>query len=288
MIYFGADDYGLCRSVSEHIRRCVDKGALNQVSSFANFEEIDFGKLIKDRNIRAPLHLNLVEGECMADAGSISLIADENGRFKHTFGGLLRLNLFRAKELETQLYIEIRAQVLFWKQILSKDAPFLIDSHQHTHMIPAVFRALMRVLRDENIIVQHMRIPSEPILPYLTTPSLYLTYNPVNLLKQWLLKFLWKLNKRQINREQIPTSLFMGILFSGKMDEKRVAKILPKYQKLAQKSGKDIEVLFHPGIADQKEISLQNKHIVFHKFYFSKNRTTEFDSVIKISERGAW
>ena len=75
----------------------------------------------------------------------------------------------------------------------------------------------------------------------------------------------------------------MGILFSGKMDEKRVSKILPKYVKMAEKDGKDIEVLFHPGFIEEKE--LDKKEIAFEKFYLSEIRKTVYDSVIKISDR---
>ena len=163
--------------------------------------------------------------------------------------------------------------------------PFCIDSHQHTHMIPAVFHALLEVLKDEEIDLRYMRIPSEPILPYLKTPSLYFTYNPINIIKQWLLKLLWQINKRNVRDYNIPTAYFFGILFSGKMDEKRVKKILPKYKILAEKNGRDIEVLFHPGYTSGCEQEFKNKNIVFEKFYLSENRKTEFDSVITISER---
>lgn len=280
MIYFCADDYGLNDISSLHIQECIDKGALNKVSIFPNFEHIDLHKISDNKNIRISLHLNLVEGKCMADADEIGLLADKNGNFRHTFGGLFKLNLFHRKKLEAQAYKEIKAQVLFWKSILPEDVPFCIDSHQHTHMIPAVFKALLKVLSDEKINLKHMRIPSEPILPYIKTPSLYFTYSAVNIIKQWLLKFLWLINKNQAENYKIPTSHFMGILFSGKMDEKRVKKILPKYIRMAEKDGRDIEVLFHPGYMDKDEFKYEN--IVFRDFYLSENRKTEFDSVINI------
>ena len=281
MIYICADDYGLCDSASAHIQKCIDKGALNKVSLFPNIDKIDIQRILKNKNIRLSLHLNLVEGKCMADADEIDLIADKNGNFKHTFGGLFKLGLFQRKELEAQVYKEIKAQVLFWRSILPEGAPICIDSHQHTHMIPAVFRALIKVLNDEEIILEYLRIPTEPILPFIQMPSLYFTYNPINIIKQWLLNFLWLFNKKY----KIPTSYFIGILFSGKMDEKRVNKILPKVKKLAEKDGSDIEVLFHPGYLEKNEINFKNKNLVFEKFYLSENRKTEFDSVIKISER---
>ena len=271
MIYFCADDYGLNDISSMHIKQCVDEGALNKVSVFPNFENV--GDL--SENIRLSLHLNLVEGKCMANEGEIDLLADKDGNFKHTFGGLLKLNLFHGKKLEAQVYREIKAQVMAWKNMA--DIPFCVDSHQHTHMIPAVFNALLKVLDDEKISLEYMRIPREPILPYIKTPSLYFTYSPINIAKQWLLNFLWLINKQK--RKDIPTAYFFGILFSGKMDEKRVSKILPKYIKMAEKNGRDVEVLFHPGYTDKC------KDTVFNKFYLSENRKTEFDSVMKLKER---
>lgn len=286
MIYICADDYGLCDSASVHIKQCIDKGALNKVSIFPNFKQIDLLKISENKNIRISLHLNLVEGKCIADADKIDLIADKNGNFKHTFGGLLKLNLFHRKKFEKQVYKEIKEQVLFWKSILPENAPFCIDSHQHTHMIPAVFKALIKVLIDEKIQLEYMRIPAEPMLPYIKTPSLYFTYSAINIIKQWLLKFLWLINKNQSKKYKIPTSYFFGILFSGKMDKKRVEKILPKYIRMAEKDGRDIEVLFHPGYLENDDTNFEN--IIFKKFYLSQNRKTEFESVMKISERSVY
>ena len=283
MIYFCADDYGLCSSASLRIKKCVDYGILNKVSALPNMDEFDLNKLNDKGDIRISLHLNLVEGKCMSTPDELNLIADKSGNFRHQFGGLLKLSLFKKKEFETQVYKEIRSQVLFWKNMLPCDMPFCIDSHQHTHMIPSVFRMLKKVLEDEEITLEYLRIPAEPILPFLKTPSLYFTYNPVNVIKQLLLNFLWIINKKYVKNLKLPTTLFFGILFSGKMDEKRVLKVLPKFIKMAK--GRDIEVLFHPGYIDEHRENFKNKNIGFEKFYYSENRKTEFDSVIKISER---
>lgn len=285
MIYFCADDYGLDDTSSIRIQQCIDEGILNKVSVFPNFSKSNLNKVFENKNIRISLHLNLVEGKAMADTEKISLIADKNRNFKHTFGGLFKLSLFQGKKLEAQVYEEIKAQVLFWKSILPQNTPFCIDSHQHTHMIPSVFKALIKVLKEEEIKADYIRIPAEPVLPYILTPSLYFTYSIVNIIKQWLLKFLWLINKTRSKECKIQTSFFMGILFSGKMDEARVSKILPKYIKMAEKSSMDTEVLFHPGYLNKSEIDFNNKNIVFEKFYLSQNRKTEFDSAMNIKER---
>jgi len=287
VIYFCADDYGLSEEVSFNIQRCIDEGAINKVSVFPNFDKIDFKKITGNKKIRISLHLNLVEGKCMAAEKETGILWDKGGSFKHRFGGLLILSLLRRKELEDALYREIRAQVLFWKSILPGDTAFCIDSHQHTHMIPAVFRALVKVLKDEKITPDYVRIPTEPIMPYLKTPSLYFTYKPINLIKQWLLNFLWLFNKKSAVKEKIPTGYFFGILFSGQMDEKRVKKLLPLYEKLAKKRCMDMEVLFHPGYLTEFKPDFKDKNIVFKDFYLSENRKTEFDSVMKISKGSA-
>ena len=113
----------------------------------------------------------------MANADEIDLIADKNGNLKHDFGGLFKLGLFSSKKFEEQVYKEIKAQVLYWESILPQGVPFCIDSHQHTHMIPLIFKTLIRVIEDEGVDVSYMRIPDEPILPYILSPSLYFEYN---------------------------------------------------------------------------------------------------------------
>lgn len=285
MIYISADDYGLCNSTSAHIQQCIDKGVLNKVSVFPNFDKVSLHEIADGKNILLSLHLNLVEGKCMANAEEVNLIADKNGNFKHRFDGLLKLSILQKKELELQLYKEIKAQVLFWKSVLPNNCSFCVDSHQHTHMIPTVFKVLLEVLNEEKISLKYMRIPAEPLLPFIKTPSLYFTYKPVNIIKQWLLKFLWLINKNKAQKNNIPLTYFFGILFSGRMDEKRVSKILPVYKKLAEKTGKDIEVLFHPGYTNGCTSDRKDKNIVFEKFYLSPDRKTEFDSVMKITER---
>jgi hypothetical protein len=279
-----ADDYGLDEISSMHIQECIDRGALHRVSVFPNLEKVDLARICKYRKVQLSLHLNLVEGTCMAHAGELDLLADENGYLKYSFIGLLKNSLLHRKRFENQVYKEIRAQVLFWKGILPEGMPFCIDSHQHTHMIPAVFHMLLRVLRDEGIVVHHMRIPVEPLLPFIKSPSLYHTYKPVNIVKQWLLKFLWMINQIHFNQDEIPSSCFFGILFSGMMDQKRVSKLLPNYIKIAQKSQKDVEVLFHPGYHDSDQSRWTTENVAFEHFYLSENRKTEFDSVISFIE----
>lgn len=279
MIYICADDYGLSKNLSMRIKQCLDSGGLNKVSVFPNFDSANLNGL---ENSHISLHLNLVEGKSVSKPEEIDLITDEKGCFKFAFGGLLLKSILSKKKFEAQIYKEIRAQILLWKELFPSDTPLLIDSHQHTHLIPLIFKMLLKVIEEEKLKIKYLRIPAEPLEPFIKTPSLYFTYRPINLIKQWLLKLLWLFDKPLLKKSNIPIAYFFGVLFSGEMDIRRVNLILPKYISLAKKHGKDLEILLHPGFIEEKEIDLIEDEIKFKDFYLSENRKTEFDTAIKL------
>lgn len=282
MIYVCADDYGVMENADRRIKECVENGALNKISVFPNgaYEpDLAFDK----KDLQLSLHINLVEGKALSKPETIGLLVSKDGYFKNSFTGLLLLSLTgKRKKFEKQLYEEIKAQIEWWLEKIPSGKPILIDSHQHTHMIPSVFKIMMKVIADENVEVKYLRLPAEPILPFLRSPSLYFTYSPVNVIKQWLLRFLEKVNRKEYKKYKIPTAYFMGILFSGKMDSKRVLNILPHYKKLADKNNMDIEILFHPGYMEEGEKLGGKRKKTFENFYFSKGRKTEFNTVKKL------
>ena len=150
-------------------------------------------------------------------------------------------------------------------------------------MIPSVMKMLIKAFKDENVGIEYLRIPAELPAPFVLTPSIYPTLRPANIIKQWLLIFLRALNGKVIAEEKVNTAYFLGVLFSGNMDKKRVEKILPRYIKKAEKKGKDIEVLFHPGYLNGKEDIADKKGIAFENFYFSKGRKTEYDTLMSMN-----
>lgn len=277
MIYICADDYGLCKAVSRHIDECV--GTLNKISVFPNFDT-DISAL-EGKAVNLSLHLNLVEGKCIADPSRIPILADEHGNFRYSFVGLYFKSLTQKKAFVSQVYEEIKSQIILWQSKVGEGVSIMIDSHQHTHMIPGVFEALVKAIEDVGVDVKYLRIPAEPILPFVMTPSLYFTYSPANIIKQWLLKILWQVNKKIYNKHKFPSACFFGILFSGGMDSHRVSKILPRILDTAAKKGRDTEILFHPGYMDEE--LPEDRNIVFDKFYLSAGRKTEFDTLNKIN-----
>ncbi len=277
MVYICADDYGMTEKSCGRIEECVKNGVLNRISIFPNTSLSDIKERIKYINASLSAHINLVEGKPVSPAENVSLITDKRGYFRYSFIGLLALSLSpERKELERQIYTEISAQLTRWSTEIAPGKPLEIDSHQHTHMIPLIFKILMRVIKDNGYDVKYIRIPTEPVLPYIKELSLYKTYSLINTVKQFLLKFFGLINKRALKKSNINSALFMGILFSGNMDEYRVNKILPHYLKLCEKTGRDAELLFHPGYIEKDEELFDTKKQSFNKFYHSPGRKTEY------------
>ncbi|MBQ1947625.1 MAG: ChbG/HpnK family deacetylase [Clostridia bacterium] len=276
MLYVCADDYGLSEESVRHIDTCIACGGLNKISIFPNGMQKNVKDKFEEEKPFLCLHINLVEGAPVGTAENMKLLVSDTGEFKHSFFGLFLLSLSpKRKEFEKQLYEELCAQLRYGNAHFSENGVLSVDSHQHVHMIPLVFRTLMRAIRDEKITVNYLRYPAEPIMPYLKTPSLFLTYRPISLVKQWLLKLFGMINKKELKQSGIKTAYFMGILFSGHMDKKRVLKVLPHYLALARKNKRDVEILLHPGY-EEKGVGFKKK---FYKFYFSSGRKIEFDCV---------
>ena len=278
MIYFCADDYGISKISNTRIEECLKNGALNKISVLPNSDALDFKRRLLGENVKLSLHLNLIEGYPLSKKEDVSLIVSDKGFFKYSFIGLFFLSIFGNRSLlEKQLYNEIKMQIDFWKKEMGEETPILVDSHQHTHMIPLVFKTLMRVIKEENVEVEYIRIPAEPILPYIKSPSLYFKFRPIGLIKQWLLKFLKFVNRKELKKANIKSALFMGIMFSGQLTEDKINKLLPYYKK----QNENIEIAFHPGYLENGESLIDGFRQNFKKFYYSKWRRIEYDTLLK-------
>lgn len=272
-----ADDYGMTAKCNARIQTCWEQGRVNAVSVMVNGNE---PLLPEDSRVPVALHLNLVEGKALTPAEQVPLLVREDGYLKHSFFWLMILSLSpKRRQLEQQLYLEIQAQLVQFQRLFPNERELLLDSHQHTHMIPLVFSTLLRAIRDLGLEVSYMRIPAEPIGPFLREPSLYLTYRPTNLVKNAVLNFLWYFNRKQFRESGISTAIFCGILFSGEMDQRRLAKVFPHFLRLAQNRGMDLEFLFHPGAILPGEPFLDPKKTGFCDFYRSSGRLTDGETV---------
>ena len=280
MIYFCADDYGVSDESNSRIEDCLD-GALNKISILPNGETDDFKKRLSDKGAILSLHVNLVEGCPISNPKEVPLLISDEGLFKYSFVGLFLLSFSnKRREIEKQIYKEIQAQIRSWRTVMGETCSISIDSHQHTHMIPYIFKTLLSVIRDEGVEVEYLRIPDEPISPYVLSPSLYFSYSPTGIVKQWLLKALALVNRGEIKKSKTHTAYFMGVMFSGRMSEPKIKKLLPRYLKLAEKNGKNIELGFHPGYLNDGEHLMRGSRKSFGDFYYSDMRKLEYETLI--------
>ena len=280
MIYFCADDYGISKEYNRRIEECIEKGVLNKVSVLPNGYIDDFVKKLSRKDLLLTLHLNVVEGYPLSPREDVSLLVDEKGCFKYSFVGLFLMSFsFKRKELERQMYTEIRNQLRFWVE-KTGNRSISVDCHQHVYEIHWIFKTLMKVIRDEKLDVKYLRIPAEPLRAYLFTPSLYSSYSLTGLVKQWLLKGLALINRGALNGMSFSSAYFMGVMFSGQLTQARVGKLLKHYLYFSQKNERNIEVAFHPGYAgDDLELILGSRSS-FRKFYVSPWRNIEYENLM--------
>lgn len=234
-IYFCADDFGITGFSCDKIADCVREGCLNKVSVLPNSELEDIEKRTGEiGQVHLSVHLNLVEGRCVGKRQNLGLLTDSDGYFKNTFTGLLAKSAFHRVHFKKQVKYELREQIKKARALMPCGTPLFLDSHQHTHMIPAVFAALCEVIEEDGLEVGYIRIPAEPVLPFLRTPSSWGSFFSVNFIKQRVLHFCFLFDKGKLERNKYPYACFFGILFSGDMNEKRVKKVLPQFIRYAK------------------------------------------------------
>ena len=178
---------------------------------------------------------------------------------------------------ETGIELQIKAVTGVFSELNLQE--LRIDSHQHTHMIPVVAKALFEVLDEQGWRAAYIRDAKEPFFVFLQKTSLYKTYRPVNFVKNILLNYCSALLQKRFRNAGMKPMYLWGLIMSGHMDEKRIRQLLTDIEKKAEHNGRMLEILFHPGQVLREEISdefSQEDAIVFH---VSPDRSVEKQAV---------
>lgn len=287
-----ADDYALSSHASEEILQCIRAGKLDSISVLTNmscYEEDAFryqeeSRLWKKKPLLS-VHLNFMEGHCQADTGQVSHLTDRKGYFNIGWGKLFLLSYcpWKYQTVKKECKEEIKAQTERFLQYFADSMPLRFDGHQHTQMIPVVYKALAEVIAEENYSVEYIRVTKEPILPFLKEKSLWKTYRPVNWIKNLLLNFLALRMERNVVRITGQKPMFLwGVLFSGRMDKERVKRVFPAVKKQADRKGRALEILFHPGSTLEEEMKEEFNSEGANAFYRSDGRREEYKSVTEL------
>ena len=272
-----ADDFGFSRGINESILDTADNGALSGVSVIANGYDLPFAasELQKRPRLRLSVHLNLTDGEPLS--GSKEGILAHNGFFRRSFQSLwLKYLLSGKKERElitNEVKKEFRAQIRKVKETFGDERKISIDGHEHIHMIPFVFDALLE-LSDEFHFAS-IRIPREPFFVRIKKASDLSNYFGLNIVKHILLNALSRSATKKLDRKEIPRAdYFIGVLFTGNMTFEAMKAGLARIPEPISEKG--IEILFHPGGAKETERGLWGEgRERFAEWYFSSNRKKE-------------
>lgn len=282
---FHADDYGINIEQAKRILSCSSSGVLNSVSIMPNSDYLSEAASMLPNEIKRGIHINFVEGKICSKPEEVPLL-HKNGIFCRGFVALLILSLIKSKEIERQAYTEILAQIKSVTRTLdknNKNYKIRIDSHRHYHMIPGIFKAMCRALKDSGHEIEYIRYPEEVIGIYIKSPSVWRHIPFVNLIKVALINFLGLINKKTLRKYNFDdkTGLFFGVTFTGKMYGDHVKKIINKYIEYARIKNKPLEVLFHPGgVRDGETLFTGGGAITFYRSE-DRNKEAEMLKILK-------
>lgn len=289
---FHADDFAVSLSASQDISRLGEKGAIDSISIIPNMSAFAQSvSLLKSfpPEVKRSIHLNFMEGRSCLPKEKVSELVDYRGCFKISWGSLLLSCFKRSKRvtLKTQLAEEIVAQVEKCIATGVVDSKALrLDSHQHTHMIPLVQEALFEAidrLEEQGRKVVFVRNTQDLLSIYFGTKGGLKEFSFANMLKCLILNWFSIALRRRLKERKLPIGYLCGVFYSGHMDDERLKKVLPAFEKLAIKKKCKVEVLFHPGSVKKEEITPEFNKPGFVNFHLSKNRHIEFNTLCNLS-----
>lgn len=278
-VIFHADDFGVTEEQSVQILDCAKRGLLNSLSIMPNSERAaSCARLLAGHDLDVCVHLNLTEGKPVLPVERVPLLVDADGYFNLSFVQLF----LKSRALRAQVRDEFSAQIARVRGLLPEGTTINIDSHQHVHMIPRYFRIALDLLGDDTS--ARIRLTNEPIGPFVRKPQLWKTYRLVNWVKVFLLKVFSGPNKRRLKARGINAPVFFGVLMTGHMDAERVGALLSDFKRIAQKRGRDLEVLFHPGRVAEAALCLNPHNVDLVRAQLSENHQKEHDALIVLKD----
>lgn len=300
-----ADDYALTRNTSLDMLDCMREGKLDSISIVTNMSCFEACmQLLYDEIPRLPflpllsVHLDFVEGRSLAGrAKTPDLVRNGDDLMGLGWGGLFLASYLPGKRerIKAQLVCEIKAQLAKGKSAMERCVEIAesagvpceqkglrIDSHQHAHMIPVVWEALLCAVRDEGYSVEYIRNSKEVLGVFLTEVSLCGTYRPINFVKNRLLSLYSHRVDRYCKANGLRQMYLWGLVMSGRMDKRRIERLYPKMRAKAARDGRELEILFHPGLMLAEEITDEVAREAVEDFYRRGDRHVEKAAVLSM------
>ncbi|MBR5377150.1 MAG: ChbG/HpnK family deacetylase, partial [Lachnospiraceae bacterium] len=289
-----ADDFALTPNTSKDILDCMKKGRLDSISIVPNMSCFDDCMDMLYEAIpslpflpKMSVHLNLVEGTALSGSPALKGLSWKDlflGSYLPSKRKLLLPLL--TKEISAQIEKCAKASdrcLLIAKEhdISCSQNGLRIDSHQHTHHIPIVWKALMNVTEERDLNVEYIRNSREPLSVFFGRPELFASYRPVNMIKNIILSLYSKKIDDFCYLHGMQKMYLWGLVMSGRMDSFRIQKLKNLMKKKAEKDGRELEILFHPGLAADDEVTCELDPKAARDFYLDRCRHVEKESVMK-------
>jgi len=253
------DDFGLSSGVNEGIIDAFNNGILTSASLMANGPEFEaaVGLARSTPGLGIGVHLNAVRGKPLLEEGRLRSITDRRGYF---FNSPLRVLLatFWSGTALSELENEFGAQI---EKIMSSGIrPTHLDTEKHLHIIPGVFRMLVRLCERYGIGGVRGFCEKLPRSGRVDIRRLALCAAG-NTVSRSVQKYL----SRQIS---MPERTY-GFLDSGGMDVRRCLEIFDDpYEGTA-------ELICHPGYEDRQNGSCGG----MGKYYLNESRQIELKAL---------
>ena len=246
-VIINADDFGQTKNVNEAIMISHKEGILSSTSLMANMD--GFNNAVYEiypqiKTIDIGFHFNLTEGKSLSKN---KLLCDTNGYFNNGFLSILLKS--GDKKFLNAVEEEFRIQI---EKTLNEVNISHIDSHRHIHAIPAIFQITKKLAEEYNI--KYIRTQRE--IPYIIPSKILDIKFPANIIKSIILNGF-----STINNHSYTNKFFIGILYTGYMDEKSIINGL----KSIKEEESITEIIIHPTIDN----SIKNN---YEEFLAVKNR----------------
>jgi len=269
-IIINADDLGIHPRINAGIVSAYRHGVLTSSTMLLTtpYLEETVREIVRPGLLPVGLHLSLTLGKAVAPLADVPDLVDEEGYFKHSAGRLIVRSFSddKGRLLFEQVRRELTAQLA-----LAHDwgiRPTHLDSHQHVHMNPAIFRICEAEARRFG--VTRMRVCHEPF-PWF---ALHLEISKVlrrrNHAKWALIRWV----SRAIDPHVATSDRFFGTVYSGIMLKRVLRALLQRTS-----SQQSLEIGIHPGFpVPPQELSRSERG--FADFISSPLRQNEHDALI--------
>lgn len=214
-VIFNADDFGLCKSINAGVIESHERGVVRSASLMATGEAFDEAAAYtsKKKTLDAGLHLALCGGRPVCAPAQVPSLVPADGCFCADHAAFLK-RYFAGKISLQEVEREFRAQLN--KALATGLSISHLDSHQHLHALPAIFKIVIRLAKEHRI--PAVRYPDERDGSFLSHASGGRTFRALQRLG---LSMVCRRNRRPSAQSGVESpDHFLGVMEAGRWNAK--------------------------------------------------------------------